>query len=261
MSDAIDKKNNTASEGEPKATPQGQENVQEDLAGEIAALGDEDFTRRKVHHKRIRTFIQFIIIALCLALLAELFLQLKTYHPYDETAVTDSTEDTGFIAISYFGADRIGDISTLIGKDLLEQHLRALKDQGYVTITQKDIEDYYLHGKKLPKRALYLMFEDGRRDTAIFADDIIERLNFKATMMTYAGEFDRGDPKFLKPKELKDMEDSSFWEMGTNGYRLEYINVHDRYGNYLGEINPLRYHGPSVSRPLLQSLPHGLPPR
>lgn len=110
-----------------------------------------------------------------------------------------------------------------------------------MTITQKDIEDYYQNGKPLPKRALYLMFEDGRRDTAIFADNLMERFNYKATMMTYAGVLDYEDPKFLKPKELRDMEESSFWEMGTNGYRLEYINVMDRYGNYIGEINPLRY--------------------
>lgn len=214
---------------------------QEDLQSEVQALGDEAFTRRKDRFKRIRTVIQLLILALSAAILINLFFHLKTYHPYDDSAVSDSGEDTGFIAISYFGVDRIGDSSTLIGKDLLEEHLSALKDQGYVTITQKDIEDYYENGKPLPKRALYLMFEDGRRDTAIFADNLMERYNYKATMMTYAGNFDREDPKFLKPKELRDMEDSTFWEMGTNGYRLEYINVMDRYGNYIGEINPLRY--------------------
>lgn len=214
---------------------------QEDLQSEVQALGDEAFTRRKDRFKRVRTVIQLLVLALSAAILINLFFHLKTYHPYDDSAVSDGGEDTGFIAISYFGVDRIGDSSTLIGKDLLEEHLSALKDQGYVTITQKDIEDYYENGKPLPKRALYLMFEDGRRDTAIFADNLMERYNYKATMMTYAGNFDREDPKFLKTKELRDMEDSTFWEMGTNGYRLEYINVMDRYGNYIGEIDPLRY--------------------
>lgn len=218
-----------------------QDTPREDLRAEIEKLGDDAFTRRKDRFKRIRTVLQFLVIAVCLAMLADLFFHLKTYHPYDASSLADSSEDTGFIAISYFGVDRIGDSSTLIGKDLLEEHLQALKDQGYVTITQKDIEDYYQSGKSLPKRALYLMFEDGRRDTAIFADTIMERINYKATMMTYAGVLDYEDPKFLKPKELRDMEESSFWEMGTNGYRLEYINVMDRYGNYIGEINPLRY--------------------
>ena len=68
-----------------------------------------------------------------------------------------------------------------------------------MTITQEDIEKYYEKGQPLPEKALYLMFEDGRRDTAIFADDIIEDLNFKGVMMTYPEKFDHEDPKFLLP--------------------------------------------------------------
>ncbi|WP_341795268.1 hypothetical protein [Mitsuokella multacida] len=236
-----DSNDSTKHDSVPAASDAGDVQQHENLQAEIQALGDEAFTRRKDRFKCVRTVIQFLILALSVAVLINLFFHLKTYHPYDDSAIADSGEDTGFIAISYFGVDRIGDSSTLIGKDLLEEHLAALKDQGYVTITQKDIEDYYQNGKPLPKRALYLMFEDGRRDTAIFADNLMERFNYKATMMTYAGVLDYEDPKFLKPKELRDMEESSFWEMGTNGYRLEYINVMDRYGNYIGEINPLRY--------------------
>lgn len=85
------------------------------------------------------------------------------------------------------------------------------------------------------------MFEDGRRDTAIFADNILENLNYKGVMMTYPEKFDHPDPKFLKPSELTDLTDSTFWELGTNGYRLEYINVYDRYHHFIGEVDPLTY--------------------
>lgn len=67
---------------------------------------------------------------------------MKTYQPYSESQVSPTT-DTGFIALSYFGVDRIGDTSTLIGGKQLREHLKALKDNGYVTITQEDIEKYY----------------------------------------------------------------------------------------------------------------------
>lgn len=85
------------------------------------------------------------------------------------------------------------------------------------------------------------MFEDGRRDTAIFSQRILEDLNHKATMLTYPETFDNRDTKFLLPPELKDLEATSFWEMGTNGYRLAFINVFDRYNNYIGELDPLEY--------------------
>ena len=203
-------------------------------------MGDADYTRKKNRTKRIRTAGEWIVILAVIGVLINLFFVLKEYSPYGEEAVAPTT-DTGFIALSYFGVDRMGDTSTLIGKELLRQHLTALHDQGYVTISQKDILAFYNEGRPLPQKALYLMFEDGRRDTAVFSEEIMEDLNYKATMMTYPEKFDNHDPKFLMPKELREMVDSTFWEMGTNGYRLEYINVFDRYNRYIGEIDPLRY--------------------
>lgn len=203
-------------------------------------LGDEVYSRKKNRKKAIRTVFECIAVALIVFTLWELFFHTKVYVPYDKDKVSSST-DTGFVALSYFGVDRIGNTSTLIGEKQLKEHLSAMKDQGYVTITQEDIEDYYKNGKTLPKKALYLMFEDGRRDTAIFADNILENLNYKGVMMTYPEKFDHPDPKFLKPSELTDLTDSTFWELGTNGYRLEYINVYDRYHHFIGEVDPLTY--------------------
>ena len=204
-----------------------------------AEIGLEDFTRRKNRWKKVRTGVEIMILLATLYVVVNLFFTFKTYQPFADADV--STEDRGFIALSYFGVDRIGDTSTLIGKEQLRRQLTELHNQGYVTVTQRDILDYYRNGKPLPPRALYLMFEDGRRDTAIFAQEIMEDLNFKATIMTYPEKFAHKDPKFLEPKDLREMEASSFWELGTNGYRLEYINVFDRYDNFIGEVDPLRF--------------------
>ena len=204
-----------------------------------SALHDAAFTRRKNRRKKVRTALEFVCIAAALFVLMELFFTLKTYDP--AAAAAAGAQDKGFIALSYFGVDRNGDTSTLIGKEELRRHLAELKSQGYVTISQQDVLDYYREGKKLPERSLFLMFEDGRRDTAIFAQEIMEDLNFKATMMTYPEKFAKEDTKFLSPKDLHEMESSTFWEMGSNGYRLAYINVFDRYDDFLGELDPLRF--------------------
>ena len=204
-----------------------------------SALSDAAFTRRKNRRKKMRTALEFACIAAALFVLMELFFTFKTYDP--AAAAAAGAQDKGFIALSYFGVDRNGDTSTLIGKEELRRHLAELKSQGYVTISQQDVLDYYREGKTLPERSLFLMFEDGRRDTAIFAQEIMEDLNFKATMMTYPEKFAKKDTKFLSPKDLHEMESSTFWEMGSNGYRLAYINVFDRYDDFLGELDPLRF--------------------
>jgi DNA-binding transcriptional ArsR family regulator len=209
--------------------------------GRIRSLGDEKYSARKNMIKRIRVIIELIVVALMFFVLYTLFYSLDIYKPYDTAGGTAGDRDTGFVALSYFGVDRIGDTSTLISQKQLDKHLSALKDQGYVTITQQDIREYYEQGRPLPEKSLFLMFEDGRRDTAIFSQPILEHLNFKASIMGYGENIESRDLKFLKPSEYLELEESSFWEIGTNGYRLEYINVFDRYNNYIGEIDPLRY--------------------
>ena len=223
---------------QPPATQQ-RPKAQNERPKAQSALHDAAFTRRKNRRKKVRTALEFACIAAALFVLMELFFTLKTYDP--AAAAAAGAQDKGFIALSYFGVDRNGDTSTLIGKEELRRHLAELKSQGYVTISQQDVLDYYREGKNLPERALFLMFEDGRRDTAIFAQEIMEDLNFKATMMTYPEKFAKKDTKFLSPKDLHEMESSTFWEMGSNGYRLAYINVFDRYDDFLGELDPLRF--------------------
>ncbi len=192
---------------------------------------------RKDRVKAIRAVLEGIVLLLVVAIIVSALFSFKTYQPYGEETAQDST---GFVALSYFGVDRTG-TETLISTASLDEQLRTLYEQGFVTITQQDIVDYYQNGKPLPKKSLFLMFEDGRRDTAIFAQKILEKYNFKASMLTYAEKFEVDDPKFLSAEDLLDLEKSSYWELGTNGYRLFYINVFDRYDYYLGELSTLEY--------------------
>ena len=200
---------------------------------------DKEYTAKKNSKKQRRVILQLGILAVVAAIFYFALFTAGKYKPYEPSAI-NMAQDKGFIALSYFGVDRVG-LQPLISEERLGEHLAALRQQGYVTITQKDIIDFYVNGKPLPARALFLMFEDGRRDTAIFSTSQIEKYNYKATMATYPENFAKRDTKFLKPRELKGLLDTSFWELGTNGYRLSFINVFDRYDNYLGELTPLEY--------------------
>ncbi|MEG1254626.1 glycoside hydrolase [Clostridium sp.] len=194
---------------------------------------------RKDIIKIARGILQGVILITLLIIVIKALFSFSVYESYDSSKLSNS-QDTGFIAVSYFGVDRTGS-DTLISSKRLDEHIKALKDNGYVTITQNDIMNYYLKGKALPPKSLFLLFEDGRRDTAIFARKIIEEYNLKATMLTYADKFAKEDSKFLKANDLLELVDSSYWELGTNGYRLEYINVFDKTSNYLGRLNSVEF--------------------
>lgn len=193
---------------------------------------------KKDRGKKFRGALQGTAVLLAVYFILNALLTTSIYQHY--AVVPANSPDNGFIAISYFGVDRDGS-SKLISTNQLEQHLKALKESGYVTITQQDVRDYYAGEKTLPPKALLLMFEDGRRDTAIFAQKIMEKYNDLGTVFTYADKFQKEDPKFLSPDDLKKLVDSSYWELGTNGYRLSFINVFDRYDYYLGELSSLEF--------------------
>lgn len=197
------------------------------------------FQTKKDYRKLFRTIFQFIVVILLLAILLKALITFKEYSPYVDRNVKSATNN-GFIAISYLGVDRNG-TSSLIGTQKLNKELTTLRKNGYVTITQKDILNYYEKNKSLPEKSLFLMFEDGRRDTAIFAQDSLEKNNYIGTILTYADKFENDEHKFLLPKDLMSLKKQTFWEMGTNGYRLSYINVYDRYDHFLGNLSSLEY--------------------
>ena len=199
-----------------------------------------DYFKRHNRRKRIRTVFECVILLLAAFWLIKAFVQTQTYEPPASVPMS-STSEPGFIALSYFGVERYNSSDTLINLDRLKAHISALKASGYVTITEQDIIDYYVLKKPLPQKALFLMFEDGRRDTAIFAQEVLEAYNYRAMMFSYADKFEKRDNKFLNADDLLALQKSTYWELGTNGYRLEYINVFDRYDNYVGHIGSVQF--------------------
>ncbi|ANY71978.1 polysaccharide deacetylase [Paenibacillus ihbetae] len=186
--------------------------------------------KRKNRRKVIKVIGQIILLAVAAVVLINAVFDLQTYQEPDKSKWR---QDEGFIALSYFGVGRSG-TSKLVSQDQLDAQLKALYDQGYETISQQDVIDYYEKGAPLPDKALFLSFEDGRNDSALFAQPILEKYNFKATFLSYADKMGNSERKFLQPKDMLKMTRTGYWELGTNGYRLTYINIFDEDGRYMG---------------------------
>lgn len=193
---------------------------------------------RKDKKKFFRGIIQGIILIFLAWIILNTIFDFQKYTHFEDKDVSE--EDKGFIAISYIAVDR-DEKENIISSERLDEHFSALNKNGYTTINQDDIEKYYNKDKNLPEKSMFLMFEDGRRDTAIFAGALLEKYNFIGTILSYGDRLNKKDLKFLGTKDFKSLEKSSFWELGTNGYRLSYINVYDRYDNFLGELSYLEY--------------------
>jgi hypothetical protein len=193
------------------------------------ASGAFDY-KKKNKIKVIKTIIQSMILLVVGFILYHAIFDTKQYAEPDHAQWSNSN---GFVALSYFGVARTG-TSELIAKKRLDQQLQALYDQGYTTISQQDVMDYYKSGKPLPPKALFLSFEDGRNDSSLFAQPLLEKYNFKATILSYANKVGSKESKFLQPKDMLKMMKTGYWELGSNGYRLTYINIFDKAGKLIG---------------------------
>jgi len=217
---------------------------------------DQRFMKRKNIWKVIRTSLQVIVIVAILLYVVKLLFFTKRFDPSEAAAYSSSTnyeltssahsrtvsENSGFICISYNGIVITNDIdSRVVSQKAFREQMAALHASGYVTITQQDVLDYYLNGKQLPEKAMLLIFEDGIYNTTALAQSSLEKYNYKATALTYAEELGNIHSQYITTANMKSLLDNSYWELGSNGYRLAYINIYDLYNNYYGHLNTNEY--------------------
>ena len=158
--------------------------------------------------------------------------------PPDAEPAVRAKDGARFICVSYNGVNTNEKLeSKIVNVNVARQQLELLAKAGYVTITQEDVLNYYNEHQGLPENSLLLVFEDGIYNTAKLVQPILEQLNYKATMCTYSGNLTDHEDMYITAEDINNLLETSFWEIGSNGYRLSYINVFDRYRNYFGHLN------------------------
>lgn len=189
--------------------------------------------QKKDRVKKTRVIFQMFIIV---SLLFLFFRAIFSDTQYNEPDKTQWSEQGGFVALSLPGVSR-NKYSGKITKFELNKYFKTLHEAGYITISQDDIIKFYQSTQKLPPKALFLIFESGDINSFQHSFSLLERYNYKATIMTYANKIESKDLFFIQPKEIHHMEESGFWEIGSSGYRLALINVFDQDGNFIPLIN------------------------
>ncbi len=162
----------------------------------------------------------------------------RSVLPQTAVPAVQAPEGARFISVSYNGVNTSKKLeSKIVNLENFRKQAALLARSGYVTIMQQDVLDYYREQKGLPENAMLLMFEDGIYNTAQLTQPTLERFNYKATMCTYSGNLKDQEGLYITAQNVKDLIGTTFWEIGSNGYRLSYINVFDRYRNYFGHLN------------------------
>lgn len=118
---------------------------------------------------------------------------------------------------------------------MFNEQMKALKKEGYQTITLSDYIGFIQKQKTLPDKSFLLTFDDGRKDSYYPVDPILKSLNFNAVMFVITG--DVGTNRFyLNNSELKKMIATDRWEIdshGQAGHDLVKINAKGDKGHFL----------------------------
>lgn len=123
------------------------------------------------------------------------------------------------------------------------EHMRALADAGYRTISVSDLEKY-LSGTAdtLPAKSFLLTFDDGRRDSYYGADPVLYLLGYRAAMFVPTGPTLTQTKKssyYLSRPELQAMVESGRWEIHSHAVQKEggrvLIDAKGTEGNFLSD--------------------------
>jgi hypothetical protein len=133
------------------------------------------------------------------------------------------TQRDGFIAITYTSLSKINE-EDCNSVNQFTEHLAALKEAGYNCVTGEDIVNFYNNNRPLPEKAMYIMLEGGRKDSALFGQEALGEASAYAAFFTYTDTMIRGEDFFAGKRDVQTLDLSEHWEVGSQGYRLHHVS-------------------------------------
>ncbi len=141
--------------------------------------------------------------------------------------------------VTYHGLPSEGE-GQLSHKLVLEQ-LKALRDDGWETISLEQFENF-MNGKEvLRKKSFLLTFDDGRKDSFYPADPILKDLGYNAVMFAITkksiGNLSEDSSYYLSEYELKNMDQSSRWVVESHGrdsHDWYFVDDNGNTGHFFG---------------------------
>jgi len=89
--------------------------------------------------------------------------------------------------------------------EMFEAQLKLLQDNGFTTITLRDLYDYLAVGTPLPDNPIILTFDDGYVDNYTNAFPILQKYGMIGTFFVLTGPADDGDPAYLSWDMIQEM--------------------------------------------------------
>ena len=136
----------------------------------------------------------------------------------------------------------ISDNSAKAGKYVLtksgfEEDMKYLKEQGYNTVSAKELIKYVYLGEALPEKPIVLTFDDGMYNNKEFVLPVLEKYGYSAVFSivgSYADEYTENnivnaDYSYLRWQDIAELSENPHIEFGNHSYAFHSIS-RKRYG-------------------------------
>ncbi|WP_409344167.1 hypothetical protein [Paenibacillus sp. MBLB4367] len=191
------------------------------------------YVRKKNQMKIIKTVVQAILL---IAVGVLLFHAIFDIRKYDERIKRHGRTRKGSSRFLISASGRSGTPKLVAKSQLIRNISKCCMIRAIRTISQQDILDFYRDGQEASGQSPLSVLEDGRNDSGLFAQPLLEKYNFKATFLSYANKMGNSDRKFLQPKDMLKMVKNGYWELGSNGVIAFLISIFStKEGRFIGE--------------------------
>lgn len=97
--------------------------------------------------------------------------------------------------------------------ELFRAHMKWLKDEGYTTLSVKQLTNYMSGNAQIPAKPIVVTFDDGWKDN-LEAVKILEEYQQKATFYIISGFF--ANKKYLSEEDVVKIADNANFEIGSH---------------------------------------------
>lgn len=124
----------------------------------------------------------------------------------------------------------------VISPDTFEKDLIYIKENGYETVTTKELYEYVYKGARLPKKIVMLTFDDGYYNNYVYAYELLKKYKLKAVISPIckmSEDFSKADdnsPQYghCTFDNLKEMAQSGVFDIANHSYDMH--KTHSRLG-------------------------------
>jgi peptidoglycan/xylan/chitin deacetylase (PgdA/CDA1 family) len=116
--------------------------------------------------------------------------------------------------LTYHGINPKIDSTYTITPKSFDEQMAMLKQAGFHPISAEQFARFPGgSATDLPSRPILITFDDGQLDSYRYADPILKRYGFRATMFVITDPVDRGNPYYLRWDEFRTLRDSGRWDL------------------------------------------------